>query len=46
MMKFIKKEEGFMSSNTEIVKKALKKAFLACHGAMATKLGMCIGPIL
>ncbi|CBY11523.1 unnamed protein product [Oikopleura dioica] len=38
MMKFIKKEEGFMSSNTEIVKKALKKAFLACHGAMATKL--------
>lgn len=38
LMGFIKKEKGFFSTRCELVKKAIRAGFLACHEAMAKKL--------
>ena len=37
-MSYIKKEKGFFSTRCDIVKKAIRAGFLACHQAMLRKL--------
>ena len=37
-MGFIKKEKGFFSTRCDVVKKAIRAGFLACHQAMWKKL--------
>lgn len=38
LMSFIKKEKGFFSTRCDVVKKAIRAGFLACHQAMWKKL--------
>jgi protein phosphatase 1D len=38
LMGFIKKEKGFFSTRCDVVKKAIRAGFLACHQAMWKKL--------
>ena len=38
LMGFIKREKGFFSTRCDLVKKAIRAGFLACHEAMAKKL--------
>ena len=40
-MSYIKKEKGFFSTRCDIVKKAIRQGFLACHEAMHRKLRKC-----
>ena len=37
-MSFIKREKGFFSTRCEVVLKAIRAGFLACHDAMWKKL--------
>ena len=37
-MSYIKKEKGFFSTQCNVVKKAIREGFLACHQAMLRKL--------
>ena len=41
LMSYIKKEKGFFSTRCDIVKKAIRQGFLACHEAMHRKLRKC-----